>query len=35
MASFEFIWWWAFLLLPLPWLIYFFAPAIQSRAAIK
>ncbi|WP_154173720.1 vWA domain-containing protein [Vibrio metoecus] len=35
MASFEFIWWWAFLLLPLPWLIYFFTPAIQSRAAIK
>ncbi|AOW84567.1 vWA domain-containing protein [Vibrio mimicus] len=35
MASFEFIWWWIFLLLPLPWVIYFFAPAIKPRAAIK
>ncbi len=35
MASFEFIWWWMLFFLPLPWVIYFFTPALKPRAAIK
>lgn len=35
MASFEFIWWWMLLALPLPWVIYVFVPAIPPRTAIK
>jgi len=35
LLHFEFIWWWMFILLPLPVLIYFFAPAQQEQAAIS
>ncbi|KDM90710.1 vWA domain-containing protein [Photobacterium galatheae] len=31
---FEFIWWWAFTLLPLPWLIYRFTRPVKPAAAI-
>lgn len=34
MASFEFIWWWMWLCLPLPRIVYRFAPIIKPRAAI-
>lgn len=35
MASIEFIWWWLFVLLPLPLLVYRVVPAIKERAAIQ
>lgn len=31
----SFAWWWAFFLLPLPFLIYFFAPPAPNQEAIK
>lgn len=31
---FEFTWWWAFVLLPLPWLVYKFAKPVPKPAAI-
>lgn len=31
----EFIWWGAFFMLPLPVLVYFFAPTVKQRAAIQ
>ncbi|RTZ17634.1 VWA domain-containing protein [Vibrio aquaticus] len=34
MASFSFVWWWMFILLPLPLLIYFFVPSIKQSAPI-
>ncbi|MDC5805982.1 VWA domain-containing protein [Vibrio europaeus] len=35
MANISFVWWWAFLLLPLPLLIYFLVPATKSTAPIQ
>ena len=32
---FEITWWWSFLLLPLPWLVYRFYPAKPQQAAIQ
>ncbi|MCG2837721.1 VWA domain-containing protein [Photobacterium sp. WH77] len=31
---FEFVWWWAFVLLPLPWFIYRFTRPVQPEAVI-
>ncbi|MBV7262865.1 VWA domain-containing protein [Photobacterium sp. WH24] len=31
---FEFVWWWAFVLLPLPWFIYRFSRPVQPEAVI-
>lgn len=33
--SLEFVWWGAFFILPLPFLIYIFAPAVKQRAVIQ
>ena len=35
MTSFELVWWWMLFLLPLPILIYWFAPAVKKTAAIN
>lgn len=34
MANIEFVFWWLFVLLPLPWVIYRFTPALKQQAAI-
>ncbi len=34
MASFDLVWWWSLLLLPLPLVIYYFAPAAKHQSPI-
>ncbi|MDE3897180.1 MULTISPECIES: vWA domain-containing protein [Vibrio] len=34
MANIEFVWWWAFLLLPLPILIYFLLPPVKQSSPV-
>lgn len=35
LANIEFVWWWAFCLLPLPLLVFKFTPSVKSKAAIS
>ncbi|MBY8162869.1 VWA domain-containing protein [Vibrio fluvialis] len=35
MANIEFVWWWLFVLVPLPLIVYCFLPPVKERAAIQ
>ncbi|ELI5733558.1 VWA domain-containing protein [Vibrio fluvialis] len=35
MANIEFVWWWLFVLVPLPLIVYRFLPQVKERAAIQ
>ncbi|EKO3398518.1 VWA domain-containing protein [Vibrio fluvialis] len=35
MANIEFVWWWLFVLVPLPLIVYRFLPPVKERAAIQ
>ncbi|MDE5177470.1 vWA domain-containing protein [Vibrio fluvialis] len=35
MANIEFVWWWLFVLVPLPLIVYLFLPPVKERAAIQ